>query len=611
MQGGGRVIADNREARDRARVWRASIALVAFAFVVLALGAVPHAQQALDCPGSPLCRRWSLPTDNASPTVSATHRVAALATGLLVIALAAYTAGRLRADRRQVSAAALAVALIGAQAAAVALARHAAWRDWALGAHFAATALLFALAIWMALGPWAAARAAAPPRAASPSPAYIALLRWTVAVVFVVLLSGAVASRDVTGPGCAGWPLCGDGVAQLRDGRVDDQLLHRASVVVAGALLVAVVAATVRGRRGDLTAVAPIGAVALVFGAQVVIGAATSWDTVSSARAALHFIAAAVAWGCLVAALVTQSALAAHTRADDGVAALPWRVAARDYFRVTKPAIIVLLLVTTLGAMLIAGDHWPSPGLVLATLLGGALASGGAGALNCYYDRDIDAVMARTRKRPIPTGHLTPTQVRRFGLALSALAVLELALLVNPLAAALALAGNLFYVGIYTRWLKRATPQNIVIGGAAGSFPPLVGWAAVTGRLDAGAFVLFAIIFIWTPPHFWSLALLKANDYRRAGIPMLPVTAGEAATRRQILLYSLLLVAVTLLMVPTGAVGAVYLIAALVLGGMFLSYAVRMWREGTNRLAWSLFKYSNYYLAGLLAVMVLDRALGL
>jgi protoheme IX farnesyltransferase len=324
------------------------------------------------------------------------------------------------------------------------------------------------------------------------------------------------------------------------------------------------------------------------------------------APAAWHFAGASFSWGCLIVLSVAQETRARAVQAD---AALPWRVLARDYTRVMKPGIIVLLLVTTLGAMLIAGAGWPSLPLVLATLLGGALASGGASALNCYLDRDIDGVMARTRKRPIPTGHLTPAQVRNFGLLLSVLAIAELALLVNLLAAALALAGNVFYVLIYTRWLKRATPQNIVIGGAAGSFPPLVGWAAATGRLDAGAFILFAIVFYWTPPHFWSLALLKANDYRRAGIPMLPVTAGERVTRRHILLYALLLVPVTLLMAATGVVGWVYGVAALALGGTFIVMAARMWREDTNRLAWPLFKFSNYYLAGLLAVMVLDRAL--
>jgi protoheme IX farnesyltransferase len=286
---------------------------------------------------------------------------------------------------------------------------------------------------------------------------------------------------------------------------------------------------------------------------------------------------------------------------------LPIREAARDYLRVMKPGIIVLLLITTVGAMLVAGP-WPSIWLVLATMLGGALASGGASALNCYFDRDIDPVMARTRKRPLPTGRLTPSQVRNFGLILSALAVVELWLLVNPLAALLALAGNVFYVMIYTRWLKRSTPQNIVIGGAAGAFPPLVGWAAVTGTITLPALLLFAIIFYWTPPHFWSLALLKARDYERAGIPMLPVTHGAQYTRKLILLYALLLVGITLIVVPAGAAGWLYLTLAIALGGVFVGLAAKMYVEGTSRLAWRLFKFSNYYLTLILAAMVLDRA---
>ena len=283
----------------------------------------------------------------------------------------------------------------------------------------------------------------------------------------------------------------------------------------------------------------------------------------------------------------------------------------RDFIRVSKPGIMLLLLVTTLGAMLIAQQGWPSLELIGLTLLGGALASGGASALNCYCDRDIDGVMARTRKRPIPTGGLTPDQVLAWGLTLSLLSVVVLAVFVNSLAATMALAGNLFYVMVYTRRLKRTTPQNIVIGGAAGSFPPLVGWAAVTGSLSLGAFLIAAIIFYWTPPHFWSLALLKANDYKRAGIPMLPVTHGDHETRRRIVLYSFLLFAVTLLMVPAGVVGLVYGITAALLGAWFVAMAIRMYRENSSRLAWPLFKYSNYYLAALLAAMAIDRAVGL
>lgn len=287
------------------------------------------------------------------------------------------------------------------------------------------------------------------------------------------------------------------------------------------------------------------------------------------------------------------------------------RTMARDFARVTKPAIMVLLLITTLGAMLIAAQGWPSLSLVLLTMLGGALASGGASALNCYYDRDIDGVMARTRKRPIPTGGLSPDQVRAWGIILSVASVTILAAFVNPLAAAMALSGNLFYVLIYTRKLKRTTPQNIVIGGAAGSFPPLVGWAAVTGSLSLGALLIAAIVFYWTPPHFWSLALLKANDYKRAGIPMLPVTHGEHETRRRIVLYSFLLLGVTILMVPAGVVGLIYGVTAAVLGTWFVIMAIRMFREDTSRLAWPLFKYSNYYLAALLVAMAIDHAIKL
>ena len=257
--------------------------------------------------------------------------------------------------------------------------------------------------------------------------------------------------------------------------------------------------------------------------------------------------------------------------------------------------------------MLVAGP-WPSIWLVLATMLGGALASGGASALNCYIDRDIDPVMARTRKRPLPTGRLTPTQVRNFGLILS---VHRRRRTLGPRQSSrsvLALAGNVFYVMIYTNWLKRSTPQNIVIGGAAGAFPPLVGWAAVTGSLSLPAILLFAIIFYWTPPHFWSLALLKARDYERAGIPMLPVTHGAQYTRKMILLYAILLVGITMIVVPAGGAGWLYLVLAVVLGSIFVGMAAKMYVEGTSRLAWRLFKFSNYYLTLILAAMVLDRA---
>jgi protoheme IX farnesyltransferase len=282
------------------------------------------------------------------------------------------------------------------------------------------------------------------------------------------------------------------------------------------------------------------------------------------------------------------------------------RAVVGDYVALTKPGIQSLLLVTTLGAMLIAAEGVPPLGLVLATLVGGSLAAGGANALNCFLDRDIDAQMTRTRHRATAARRIRPASALAFGLALSAVATLELGLLVNWLAAGLALAGNLYYVLVYTKWLKRITPQNIVIGGAAGAVPPLVGWAAVTGTLSPAAWALFAVIFFWTPPHFWSLALLKHGEYGRAAVPMLPVVAGEAATRRQILLYSVLLLVVCLLLVPFG-LGPLYLAGALALNAVFLALALRLFVTPSKQVARHLFFYSLWFLALLFAAGVADR----
>lgn len=286
------------------------------------------------------------------------------------------------------------------------------------------------------------------------------------------------------------------------------------------------------------------------------------------------------------------------------------RVAA--YVALTKPRIMSLLLFTTLAALLIAVREHPLPALTFwrvfgATLIGGAAASGGAAALNCFIDRDIDEVMGRTRRRAIPAGTLTPRQALIFGLVLSALSIAVLGLLTNLLAAGLALAGNIFYVVIYTLWLKRSTTQNIVIGGAAGAIPPLVGWAAVTGSLALPAWLLFIIITYWTPAHFWSLALLIRSDYSRAQVPMLPSVASQAHARWQILIYTLLVVTASLLLFVVHAMGAVYLVVALLLGGGFIGHALLLYFRGTARNARRTFMYSNAYLAAIFAAMIVDR----
>jgi len=280
-----------------------------------------------------------------------------------------------------------------------------------------------------------------------------------------------------------------------------------------------------------------------------------------------------------------------------------------DYVTLTKPRVQLLLLLTTVTTMYVAGD--PSMSLVALTVLGGSLSAGGAAAVNHYWDRDIDAQMARTATRPVPSGRVSPRAALVYGLILAALSFLLLATTVNLLSAFLALAGFLGYVLVYTIWLKRTTPQNIVIGGAAGAVPPLVGWAAVTGGLDPAALYLFAIVFYWTPPHFWALSLLMKDEYARVGVPMMPVVHGEVETRRQIVLYTSLLVVLTMLPVVFGFFGAVYAAGAALLGGAFLALAVRLQRRADRRSALRTYLFSLAYLALLFAAMVADaRVLG-
>jgi protoheme IX farnesyltransferase len=280
-----------------------------------------------------------------------------------------------------------------------------------------------------------------------------------------------------------------------------------------------------------------------------------------------------------------------------------------DYVRLMKPRIIVLLLITTAGAMWLASQGQPDMDVLLTTLGTGTLAAGAANTINCLYDRDIDRVMVRTQRRPIPAGRIQPVQALVFAVVLAVGALVLQSWRVNLLSALLEWAGILVYVVVYTHWLKRSSPQNIVIGGAAGAIPPLVGWAAVTGTLSPCAWILFAIIFVWTPPHFWALALMMREDYAQVGVPMLPVVAGSELTTQRILLYTLLLVPTSLLLVyPCGVVGGLYALIALILGGVFLYKVLQLFHQPQAvDLARSVFKYSIVYLLLLYLGMGLDR----
>jgi protoheme IX farnesyltransferase len=358
---------------------------------------------------------------------------------------------------------------------------------------------------------------------------------------------------------------------------------HRVLAALALPPLLALVAAAVLAHRRLLL---PALAALVLFGIAALVTAP-----------GLHLALAALAFATtLVAAVATY-------RGGTLVPRSSWR----DYVTLTKPRIMSLLLVTGLCAMFVGAKGAPAAWLVAVTMSGLALACGGASALNHVLDRDIDKLMGkRTRARPLAAERMPPTRALEFGLTLSAFSFVLLASLVNVLTAALALVGNLFYVLVYTRWLKRSTPQNIVIGGAAGAVPPLVGWAAATGNLTLPALWLFLIVFLWTPPHFWALALLIRRDYEAARIPMLPVVRGERETTRQIVLYSVILVVATLAPVLWGTLGLVYLVAAVALGAAFLWLAVVLRRQTTPRHASTLFHYSLLYLALLFVAMAID-----
>ncbi|TMB66887.1 MAG: protoheme IX farnesyltransferase [Chloroflexi bacterium] len=277
-----------------------------------------------------------------------------------------------------------------------------------------------------------------------------------------------------------------------------------------------------------------------------------------------------------------------------------------SYVRLTKPRIVLLLVITTIPAMILAEGGLPSPWLILATVLGGSVVAGGANALNMYFDRDIDELMVRTRDRPVPAGQIEPEKAALFGLALALGGFLFLEWTVNLLAAALTLAAFAFYVFVYTLILKRATPLNIVIGGAAGAMPPVIGWAAVNNELAVPALIMFAIVTLWTPPHFWALSLNYSRDYERAGVPMLPVVAGPERTKRQIFAYSLALVVVSLLLAVWSTAGVIYFVTAVSLGGGFLYCALRLLISSSPRTAADLFRYSIAYLGLLFCAIAVD-----
>ncbi|HEY0381170.1 MAG TPA: heme o synthase [Candidatus Elarobacter sp.] len=578
-----------------------SLAAALAALLVAVLGSWVRINGAgMTCPDWPLCHGQLVPALAGGVVLEWSHRLVAFLDGFLVLG-ALWTGWR---ARRTIAGVTPVLAFIGAvfvvQVALGGLTVALANSPWSVVVHWG-TAMLF-LAGLTAL----AILAVVQPRELRFRHSFTGgVVTACAALAFATMLAGAYVSSSGAGLACAALPLCDGGSwTGALPGQLA-QMTHRwlGAVFFAGATFAAYTAAL--GTTGRVR-VAVMFAYALVV-LQVMLGLANvAWQLPTLLREA-HAANAVATFLAFTAALVFA--------ATDGIGVAAGGVRLRgllnDYYELSKPRIIMLLLITTLAAMIMAARGLPPIQLVLWTLIGGALSAASAGALNCVWDRDIDRLMTRTKFRPVARGAISARDALVFAAVAQITGFALLYVLVNPLAAWLSLAGNAYYVVIYTMWLKRVTPLNIVIGGAAGAVPPLVGWAAVTGHLGSPAFALFAVIFLWTPPHFWALSLMTNTDYAKAGIPMLPNVKGIPRTKREIVIYSLVLVGVSLAFFPLHVLGPCYGGSALILGAIFLWDAWKVSGDPTKRYARVLFKYSLLYLALMCAAMVLDRVIPL
>jgi protoheme IX farnesyltransferase len=598
---------------DRARVLRRLAwtgATLALGLIVLG-GVVRITGSGMGCGDHwPRCDgRWFPPLD--LPTlIEIGHRWVAALVSLVVLAVAIVAWRRHRDEPSLRTPALLALALLVVQVLLGAVTVKLALPPWVIITHLANAMVLLAVLMTVALR---AGRkdGRTEGRKDLRHPDHLLVVA-TTALGFVVILFGAQVANFHAGLLCQGFPLCGNGVLPPEAPLAALHWTHR---VLAFAFfgLAAVMVSRVSGRSD------PAGrrlgrAAALVLAAtvaQIGVAAAMVLNLLPPGLRVLHLLVGSLVWAALVL-LVFRSArtpaVPEPVDSEQPVARAPSLAA--DLVTLTKPRIISLLLVTTVAPMFITPAGLPSVSQILWVLAGGYLMAGGANAINMWFDRDIDLRMARTRLRPIPAGRISAGFGLAFGVGLGLAAFAVFWYRVNHLSAWLALSGLLFYVFVYTIWLKRTSPQNIVIGGAAGAIPPLVGWAAMTGRLDLAAVYLFAIIFYWTPPHFWALALIKQADYARAGIPMMPVARGEARTKYEMLVYTLMLVPLTVMPALFGALGLFYAVAAVLLGARLLWYCIRLLRErSVTPVAWQMYRYSLLYLALLFVAMGIDRSL--
>ncbi len=589
------------------RFQRLAVVTTAATFVLIAIGGLVRATDSgLGCPDWPRCFGKLVPPPNLHAWIEHSHRLAA-AVVIVLVGLVTIAAWRGRQTRTVRWATVGAVAMVLAQALLGAIVI---WTK--LGADSVTLHLATALAL-VALLEFVAFRSRWPVDQrdrTGRSRRFVRLAMFGAGLTYVQMLVGSTVTGHDAGlayPLRVVVPDLSLSAAQLQFG-------HRLLAMVVGVTIVAIWLRARRTQTMHPTITRLAGYASGLVLVQIVLGAANVSDRLSALTVVPHLAVGSLTWGTMFLLVLHADRFAGTVERDPAepepaAQSRGVRESAAAYFLLTKPRIIELLLVTTVPTMFIAKRGVPSPLLIATTLFGGSLSAASANVLNCYLDRDIDQRMRRTAKRPLPAHRVTPTDALRFGLVLGVAGFVWLWATVNLLSAVLATSAILFYVFVYTIGLKRRSVQNIVIGGAAGAVPVLVGWTAVRGRLELPALVLFAIIFFWTPPHFWALSLRYVEDYRAAGVPMLPVVRGAQETSRQIMYYTLQLVAITLLLFPAGRMGVIYLASALLLGGMFVWRAVALWRDVSGTRAIRLFSFSNTYLALLFLAMAVDAVL--
>jgi protoheme IX farnesyltransferase len=592
------------------------------AILLVTIGVIVRATDSgLGCPDWPLCHGQLLPPlDDPKAWIEWIHRTVAAIIGFEILGLAVLA----WVDHRDRG------SLLWPTLAAVVLVGFQAWlgretvrlgnSGESVTAHLAAAMLLVALLVFVTV------RAGFPARVGGwgGSQRFTLLAAFTTLATFALLLFGSHVTATDTALVFPDWPLMNESLIPPLTELTSAHVLHRWVAALVGAIVVALAIVAWRTQRDEPTIVRLAVGAAVLFAIQVAIGGLQVLTRLSAWTQTLHLALGAVILATLVGLTVTSyyAARTARTggqREPETGTAVPRTTGdrIRAYVALTKPRIIELLLVTTVPAMVLAtrwvpGIDWGDWGWKVAwTLIGGTLAAGSANAINCYLDRDIDSLMARTRRRPLPAHQVEPENAVIFGVALGVISFGLMAWTINLLAAFLTLLAIAFYVVVYTMLLKRSTPQNIVIGGAAGALPPVIGWAAVTGDVGIPALILFALVFYWTPPHFWALSLRIRKDYAAAGVPMLPVVRGIPETTRQIALYTLLMVAISLVLWPVARMGLIYLGAAVGLGAVFIWQAYALWRRGSSEEAStqgaiSLYRYSISYLSLLFVAIAVD-----